>query len=379
MKCYCSALTQLRRLSSWLAVAGLLVACPRPAEPSLGQSPPPDRFQQWLAAIDAHKPGDPGKIAVDVSTWTGHELEAVVTDARRYARTLAKTDSERANQILLRGAALHADIGRLIPEENVRRSPNQKTAYIVRDGRWMGVRYVSMHWQLGRSLLDTVVPSPAAHHGVRAWYLETTADLLRMRQSAAAVEHYARARQLFPSDPEILFGSGVLHEMFASTSLQAAAESVTESNRTSADVGSARGELVRAERFFRDSLVQRSDHLEARVRHGHVLDDLGRHEEASEELRRAITDGASDQLLYLAQLFLGRAEEALGHDEAARAAFERASALDPKAQSPRLALSQIARRAGNRSAAQRELHAIAALPDDERRREDPWWLYYHVR
>ena len=92
-----------------------------------------------------------------------------MTEARRHARTLAKTDSERANQILLRGAALHADIGRLIPEENVRRSPNQKTAYIVRDGRWMGVRYVSMHWQLGRSLLDSVIPSPAAEPGVRAW------------------------------------------------------------------------------------------------------------------------------------------------------------------------------------------------------------------
>ena len=82
------------------------------------------------------------------------ELEAVVADAKRYARTLAKTDPERANQILLRGAALHADIGRLIPEDTVRRSPNQPTAYIVNDGRWLGVRYVSMHWQLGRSLLD---------------------------------------------------------------------------------------------------------------------------------------------------------------------------------------------------------------------------------
>jgi tetratricopeptide (TPR) repeat protein len=302
-----------------------------------------------------------------------------VAEARRHARALAKTDSERANQILLRGAALHADIGRLIPEDTVRRSPTQKTAYIVRDGRWMGIRYVSMHWQFGRSLLDAVAPEPAAHSEVRAWYLETAADLLRMRQSAAAAEHYTRARQLFPSDPAILFGSGVLHERFASTALQAAADSVTESNRTSAAVSSARGELIRAERFFRDSLVHRPEHLEARVRHGRVLDDLGRHEEASDELRRAIADGASDQLLYLAQLFLGRAEEARGHDEAARTAFERASALYPKAQSPRLALSQIARRAGNRPAAQRELHAIAALPDDERRREDPWWLYYHVR
>ena len=47
-------MTQLRRLSSWLAVAGLLVACPRPAASSLRQSPP-DRFQQWLAAIDVRE------------------------------------------------------------------------------------------------------------------------------------------------------------------------------------------------------------------------------------------------------------------------------------------------------------------------------------
>jgi len=83
--------------------------------------------------------------------------------------------------------------------------------------------------------------------------------------------------------------------------------------------------------------------------------------------------------LYLAELFLGRAEETRGNDAAARAAFERASALYPKAQSPRLALSQIARRAGNRAAAQRELHALAELPNDQNQREDPWWLYYDVR
>ncbi len=373
-------MTQLGRLTSWLAVAGLVVACPLPAEPSLGQSvTPPDRFQQWLAAIDVYQPGDLGKVALDVSTWTGPELEAVVVNAKRHARTLSKTEAEKANQILLRGAALHADIARMIPEDPVRRSTTQKTAYIVSDGRWLGVRYISMHWQLGRSLLDGVTPEPAAHPGVRAWYLETSADLLQLRQFAAALEHYTRARQIFPSDPEILFASGVLHERFGSTALQAAAVSVAESNRTTAAVSSARGEIGRAERFYRDSLVHRPDHVEARLRHGRVLDELGRHAEASDELRRAIAGGASGHLLYLAELFLGRAEETLGHDEAARAAFERASALYPNAQSPRLALSQIARRAGDRAAAQRQLQALAKLPDDEHRREDPWWLYYDVR
>jgi tetratricopeptide (TPR) repeat protein len=317
-------------------------------------------------------------VAVEVATWTGRELDAVVAEAKRHARAIAKTDPDRANQILLRGAALHADIARLIPDDTVQRSPSQKATYIVRDGRWLGVRYISMHWQLGRSLLDGVVPAPAEHAGVREWYRETCGDLLELRQFAAAVEHYSRARQLFPSDPVILFASGALHERFGSTALQAAAESITESNRTTAAVSNARGELVRAERFFRDSLVHRPGHIEARLRHGRVLDDLGRHEEAVSELRRAIADGASGPFLYLAHLFLGRAEEALGRDAAAREAFERASALYPNAQSPRLALSQIARRAGNRAAAQRELQAIAKLPDDDRRREDPWWVYYDL-
>jgi tetratricopeptide (TPR) repeat protein len=373
-------LTQLRCLSSWLAVAGLLVAFPRPAAPSIAQSAPAhDRFQHWLMAIDAHKPGEPGLVAVEVSTWTGHELEAVVVEAKRHARTLARTDSARANQILLRGAVLHADIARLIPEDGVRRSPSQKTAYIVRDGRWLGIRYISMHWQLGRSLLDSVSPEPAALPEVRAWYEETSGDLLRLRQFAAAVDHYQRARQIFPGDPDFLFASGVLHERFGSAGLQAAAESIVDSGRTSTAVSTARSELARAERFFRDSLVQRPGHLEARVRHGRVLDDLGRHDEASAELRRAIEEGVGGPFLYLAQLFLGRAEEARGHRDAARAAFERASVLYPHAQSPRLALSQISRRTGDRAGAQRELQTIAKLPDDERKREDPWWFYYDVR
>jgi len=380
VKCYCSALTQLRRLCSWLAVAGVLLAFPRHAAPSLSQSVPAgNRFEQWLAIVDAHKAGDPGMGVVEVSTWTGAELEAVVAEAKRHARVLAKTDVARANQTLLRGAALHADIGRLIPEDTARKSPTQKEAYAVRDGRWLGIRYISMHWQLGRSLLDGMMPDPALEPGVRAWYHELATDLLRMRQFAAAADHFARARQMYPTDPDILFASGVLHERFGSTALQAAAESINESNRAAPSVSSARAELARAERFFRDSLAYRPDRIEARVRHGRVLDDLDRHEEAAVELRRAIAEGAGGDLLYLAQLFLGRAEEALGNREASRAAFERASALYPNAQSPRLALSQIARRIGDRAAAQRELQFISKLPDDERRREDPWWLYYESR
>ena len=274
---------------------------------------------------------------------------------------------------------MHADLARLVPEEWTRRTASQPGVFMVSDGRWQGMRFPSVHWQLGRSLLDGIHPSPAGHAGVLAWYQETSTDLLKLRSLAEAIGHLARARQLFPADPSILFWSGVLHERFSSSAIQAAAASLVEDNRGKSELASARIELTRAERFFREAIAGDPDRLEARIRRGHVLGELERHEEAAAELRRAIAEGASGELLFFAQLFLGRQEEALGRLQAARTAFERAAELYPNAQSPKLALSQVARRAGDGEAARRALERLSTLPVDERRREDPWWRYYEVR
>ena len=57
------------------------------------------------------------------------------------------------------------------------------------------------------------------------------------------------------------------------------------------------------------------------------------------------------------------------------AAYERAAAIYPGAQSPRLALSELAARAGERTvAAPAALAAIAVTPDRES--ADPWWSYH---
>ena len=115
------------------------------------------------------------------------------------------------------------------------------------------------------------------------------------------------------------------------------------------------------------------------MRHGNTLGRLGRHQEAIAELRRAIADGAEGDLLYLAHLFLGREEEANRNIEAARESYEHAARVRPTAQTPRLALSLLARRIGDRAAAQRELDALARLPLAENRRDDPWWKYFNFR
>ena len=339
----------------------------------------PDRFAQWMAAVAAHEPGNPSKSAVDIAVWTGVELDTVIAEAKQYARSLPDSRIDEANDLLLRGAALHADIAKLIPDEIVRRSPRQEAIFIVRDGREQGKRFVSIHWELGRSLLDAVTPDPAAHPGVRQWYRDTSMDLIRIRALTEAAVQLPIARRMFPADPVVLYASGLLHERFASPPLQTAADAIMVDSRGAAAVDSARAELTRAERFFRDLLVVQPDHLDARVRHGRVLGQLGRHGPGADELRHAIANGASGALLYLAELFLGREEEALGDNDLARSAFEKAAALYPRAQSPHLALSHLSRRAGDHGRAQRELAVLGQLPRDELQRSDPWWTYYEIR
>ena len=340
---------------------------------------PADRLTQWLEAIKAHEPGHPGKVALDVATWPGAEIEAVVVEAKRYARDLEKARPGAGNDVLLRGAALHADIASLNPTDFERRSANQSSIFIVSDGREQGTRYVSIHWGLGRSLLDGIAPEPGSHPGVLRWYQDTSKELLRLRSLSEAAVNLPRARRIFPTDPTLLFLSGVLHERFSSASLQAAADSVLAAKRGATSVGSAKAELERAERFFRGALAVEPGNLEARVRHGRVLGELGRHEQSAEVLRGAIQAGVAGEFLYMAEMCLGKQEEAMEHSAEARAHFERAASLYPRAQSPRLALSQLSRRVGDRSGAQRELRILAELPEDERQREDPWWNYYDVR
>jgi len=121
--------------------------------PTARAQEPTDRLLQWLAAVEAHEPGNAGKVALDVSQWPGVELEEVIQEARRYARAFDKTRQDDANALLLRGAVLHADIARLISDDFERRSPKQQRIFIVSDGREQGTRFVSLHWELGRSLL----------------------------------------------------------------------------------------------------------------------------------------------------------------------------------------------------------------------------------
>ena len=101
----------------------------------------------------------------------------------------------------------------------------------------------------------------------------------------------------------------------------------------------------------------------------------GRHEEAANQLRRAAAAAGNSGTQYCAWLFLGVAEQSLGRADRARESFDQAAALYPRAQSAYLALSQLARRSGDRASALEAIGHVLDLSASDRQREDPWLTY----
>src|SRR5258708_12261683 len=78
---------------------------------------------------------------------------------------------------------------------------------------------------------------------------------------------------------------------------------------------------------------------------------------------------------------VGAGEGRLAQYDGARESLESAAAMQPTAQAPLVALSELERRRGDRSGALRELQRVFALPVSVPERDDPWWRYdrSHVR
>ncbi len=366
-------MTWRSRLAVVPTVALACIAAASPAGPAQPASVPA-LLPNWLAAISQHQPGEPDASAREVSAWSRSDLQ----DLLILFRKLRRVD---ANAVLKRGALLHADVAMLATAENAPLpSPpfsgtNGSVALFV-DGRPVGFDRGAVHWDFARLLLDTVRPDPSHDPMVRLWYRATAAHLASHYQYADSLTHLARARRLFDEDAATLFESGCLYEALGSARVQGSIQSAELPRWFKIPIGTARANQQQAETFFRRALTIDPGLTEARVRLGRVTGLLGHHEEAARDLRRAIAATDDSLILYYAELFLGDEEQALAHRDAARGSYERAAALYPHAQSPRLALSQLARRYGDRPTALGAIRQVLNLPADRAERDDPWWTYH---
>ena len=371
-----------------------------------------EQFDTWLGAIEQHVPGTHDAAVSAMLGLGAGELEslfpymvfalrsALGAEQRRAdfdpffdrygTRGHAPTDTarlrERTHRIvavgidrfLKRAAMLHVDIAVFAPEAHL--SIAAGLGHLARDGRTAGDAGRTWHWIVGRSLLH-LVRTADQDSDVRLWYQAAGTYLLESHNIVEARPHLERAVEMFPRDAEIRFLLGFLHEALGSPALQAAvAEQLAMMPRVRGTifqpaVRAADREHSDAVEAFAEAVRLDPDHHEARIRLGRALTLKGETDRAATELRAALAAVDHPTLMYLAQLFLARAEESRGRLAEARFAYGAAAALFPDAQSPRFALSQLDLQAGSREAARALFGYLTKAPEGD----DPWWSYFRER
>jgi Flp pilus assembly protein TadD len=188
------------------------------------------------------------------------------------------------------------------------------------------------------------------------------------------LNHFLRAIELFPDDPELLMFAAGIHESFAGARTQSAIRKANIPRDVDLGVRTESQELRLSEQLHKRALEANPLLLEARIRLGRVLGLRGRHEEAAAQLRQGVS--ATEPILqYYAHMFLAAELEALGNGEEARRSYQRAAALFPTAQSPLLGLSRVSSQLGDRDGAREAIGRVLKLPVDDEKRGDPWWVY----
>jgi tetratricopeptide (TPR) repeat protein len=298
------------------------------------------------------------------------------------------------NDILRRGALVHTDIALLLPERAaeylqtdardrfifnfnqfekprlVNRGDAGRLVTSV-DGEYVASEVENAHWSMARGLLHDIYPHPSADEFVQRWYRAVAALFEESYLLGNAKYHLTRALEELPHDPMILLYAGAMHEAYASEGVQ----SIPKTRPGLLRLPSSREEWSLAEPLLREA-VKAGAPVEARLRHARVLGRLGKHAEAAAMLRLLEPRLTDPRLKYFAALFLGSEEGALGDVGQARDAFERAAVLCPTAQAPLVAMADLLRRSGNRTAVLAVLGRIQGLPSDPADRVDPWVDYF---
>ena len=338
-----------------------------------------------MAAVEQHTPGQVDAALITIRDWTDERLRVLQADLVRFLRrnppleasTLKLNVREIRERILRRGAMLHADVAMLTPtaaplSAGADDRSSRPSGVLIDDGRPGRLTTGSFHWVLGRQLLGAM-PAPSSDPFVDLWYRATSAFLIAEADYAAAERHLSQARLVIPDNAHVWIASSVPHAYFARPPVQHAASRVRIPPGSELQVQDERRELQQAQRHLQRALGLDSENAEARLRLGRVLALSQMHEDALRELRIAAALAKEPVQQYYVHLFTGEVESALGQLDSARVSFERAAVLFPDAQTPRLALSELAARRGDAAGATAALQPIVATRRDGR--ADPWWSY----
>jgi len=302
-------------LTLWVA------AFPAAAQPS----EPLDRIERvgrWVDVALHHEPGTWDDPAAEVGSWSNSDLQVLWIDLSTLAELLhrptatyfaifnpnhtkkepirytpeefrrLKTIAEFARRSsdadtpLRRGALLHTDIAMnraqdLQPLGRPRESVPQRMTVHIGDGQPLDMGATAIHSDTARMLIERTPRDNFA----RAWYRATSSWM--QQHEDHDMDHVDRALKLFPSDPDILFLYGCMHEVLASAKIQSLVQALRLPSGFQMNFGTARAELRLAENALRQAAARKPDWAEARLHYGRVLDLLGDHRAAIVEFSHA--------------------------------------------------------------------------------------------
>jgi hypothetical protein len=383
---------------------------------SLGLDPWVRKTEFWHNAVIQHKRGILDSAEKEISSWLYDDYNLIISSFltiighmpethyalpkeveghyQEYLQTVSGffKPSNQMDKFLLKAALFHTDMA-ILEMETIRgyvphwpKSVLQNSPELIFSNPWRVVKIndglssageEGLQWSRASMLvlcgtfpLQTSHTNTLSRETARRWLVATTAIMLKNRKRAFADNNIERGLHFFPSDPDLLFLSGALHEIFAMPQNQ----NVLPLSGYSFKYGSTEAELKSAQNDFQKSLKKNYNFPEAHLRLGRVTGLRGDHATAIHELQTALDNLTDPRSQYYACLFLGNEYLALHQREEAKRHFERASNLFPEAQSPLLSLSYLARSSGHPKDAliiTQKLLDLSASPLSS----DPWWDY----
>lgn len=209
----------------------------------------------------------------------------------------------------------------------------------------------------------------------RAWQLAALAVLEGGIDGPTLVAHLNHADRFMP-EPRLLLARGIADEQLIAPSevihaVPGTAAPVAEV-LTAAEPEYARA-AERAIAHFREAEKTDAVRAEAALRLGHVQYLLHRDDLALAAWSGVEQDTPDIAVQYLVRLFRGLADEGLGRNDDAAAAYTSALALSPNAHSATVRLAALNFRTGH---ADTSGHLLSALLQNDDPRRDPWWAYY---